>query len=111
MNNSFFNKFKSISFPTNQFFLLASFLVLIMFFAFAILGSDGLLRLLELKNLRDQIAQENKDMLLQNLANTQEILSMKKTTSIEQVARSELGMIRQDEVVLIFSKEKPVNKN
>ncbi len=107
MKNQFLDKLKTISFPTNQIFLLASFTIVMMFFAFSIWGDDGLLRLLELKNLRDQIAEENKGMLLNNLANTQEILNLKKTTTIEQVARSELGMIRQDEVILVFPKDKP----
>lgn len=107
MKTQFLEKLKTISFPTNQIFLLSSFVIVMTFLAFSVWGDDGLLRLLELKNLRDQIAEENKDMLMNNLAQTQEILNLNKTTTIEQVARSELGMIRQDEVILVFPKEKP----
>lgn len=107
MQNQFFNKLKTITFPTNQIFLLSSFIIVLMFLAFSVWGDDGLLRLLELKNLRDQIAEENKVVLLDNLANTQEILGLKKTATIEQVARSNLGMIRQDEVILVFPEDKP----
>ena len=58
--------------------------------------------MINLKNLKAQIATENKNILLDNLSHWQEIQNLKQVSSIEQVARSEMGLIRQDEVVLIF---------
>lgn len=99
-------KLKNFSLPSNQIFALSAATIVVVIFSFSLWGEDGLLRLLELKQLRNQIAEENKSMLLENLSYTQEIANLKKTTTIEQVARSELGMIRDDEVILLFPKTK-----
>lgn len=89
----------------NQIFILVGLFILFMFTTYTIWGEDGLMRLWELKDVRNQIAEENKNVLLQNLSQIEEIQKLKESHYVEQVARSELGMIREDEVILVIAED------
>lgn len=91
---------------TNRIFWFLGIFIVFIFFSFTIWGEDGLMRLWELKDIRNQISKENKNTLLENLASLQEIENLKESRYVEQIARSELGMIREDEVILVIPQKK-----
>lgn len=67
-----------------------------------VVGQDGLLRLWELSVDRDRIRSENHRVLLDNLRLTEEIHRLKQPRVIEQRARSDMGLVRPDEVVYVL---------
>ena len=77
-----------------------------LFFCFAVItiwGKDGLVRLMELRQIRDQIAADNRDILFQNFEHSLEIEKLKTEEYVEHIARKDLGMIRQDEMIYIVN--------
>ena len=95
----------------NQRFVLAiSIVFLIALFFFIIVSEHGLLDLRELKLEKDKLVQENKQLTRENLAVSIEIDRLKHDPAyIENIARHELGMIGENEIIL-KSKNQPDRK-
>ena len=88
-------------------FLLSAVVVGIFFLAFLVWGDDGLLRLWALQDLRRDVRETNKSILLENLHYAEAIESLKMSSTVENLARGELGLIRQDEVILVVPTPEP----
>jgi len=99
-------KIRLLPWLTRQMFFVLSLVIIVLFCGFAIWGDDGLLRLWQLKELKNQIVSENKNILMENFSYMQQVESLKNPSFIERWAKSALGMIRQDEIILVFP-EKP----
>lgn len=68
---------------------------------FIIFGEHGLIDLNTLKNERDQLAEKSEQLTRKNLSLSVEIDRLKHDPKyIENVARQELGMIAEDELIL-----------
>ena len=68
---------------------------------FIIFGEHGLIDLNSLKNERNQLAEKSKELTRKNLSLSVEIDRLKHDPKyIENVARQELGMVGEDELIL-----------
>jgi cell division protein FtsB len=68
---------------------------------FIIFGEHGLIDLNSLKNERNQLAEKSEQLTLKNLSLSVEIDRLKHDPKyIENVARQELGMVGEDELIL-----------
>lgn len=86
----------------NQNILLSiSVLLLLALFFFTIVSEHGLADLRFLKKERDRLVEENKKLTRENQAISVEIHRLKHDPAyIESVARQELGMIGENEIIL-----------
>ncbi|MFC1577544.1 septum formation initiator family protein [Thermodesulfobacteriota bacterium] len=86
----------------NQNILLSiSVLLLLALFFFIIVSEHGLADLRFLKKERDRLVEENKNLTRENQAISVEIDRLRHDPAyIESVARQELGMIGEDEIIL-----------
>ena len=81
--------------------LLVSVLLLVALFIFIIVSEHGLADLRDLKSERDTLVEENKKLTRENQAISIEIDRLKHDPGyIESIARQELGMIGEDEIIL-----------
>ena len=81
--------------------LSVSVLLLVALFIFIIVSEHGLADLRDLKSERDTLVEENKKLTRENQAISIEIDRLKHDPGyIESIARQELGMIGEDEVIL-----------
>jgi cell division protein FtsB len=81
--------------------LSVSVLLLAALFIFIIVSEHGLADLRHLKTERDQLIEENKKLTRENQAISIEIDRLKHDPGyIESIARQELGMIGEDEIIL-----------
>ena len=68
---------------------------------FIIFGEHGLIDLKTLKNEKNQLAEKSEQLTLKNLSLSVEIDRLKHDPKyIENVARQELGMVGEDELIL-----------
>jgi cell division protein FtsB len=82
-------------------FLSIAVLALASLLFFIIFGEHGLIDLNSLKNERDQLSAKNEQLTLKNLSLSVEIDRLKHDPKyIENVARQELGMVGEDELIL-----------
>ncbi|MCP5464123.1 MAG: septum formation initiator family protein [Deltaproteobacteria bacterium] len=86
----------------NNIFLTAAVVVFVLFFFVTVWGDGGLVELYGLKQQRDKIVASNRQLLQENLLRLQEIQKLKESRFVEQKARSDLGMIRKDEIVFVI---------
>jgi cell division protein FtsB len=78
-----------------------SVLLLVALFIFIIVSEHGLADLRHLKTERDTLVEENKKLTQENQAISIEIDRLKHDPGyIESIARQELGMIGEDEIIL-----------
>ena len=78
-----------------------SILLLLGFFFFIIVSEHGLADLRYIKKERDRLVEENQKRTATNQAISVEIHSLKHDPAyIESIARQELGMIGEDEIIL-----------
>jgi cell division protein FtsB len=81
--------------------LSVSVLLLVALFIFIIVSEHGLADLRQLKTERDTLVEENKKLTRENQAISIEIDRLKHDPGyIESIARQELGMIGEDEIIL-----------
>jgi cell division protein FtsB len=81
--------------------LSVSVLLLVALFIFIIVSEHGLADLRHLKTQRDTLVEENKKLTRENQAISIEIDRLKHDPGyIESIARQELGMIGEDEIIL-----------
>jgi cell division protein FtsB len=81
--------------------LSVSVLLLLALFFFIIISEHGLADLRFLKKERDQLVEENEKLTRENQAVSIEIDRLKHDLGyIESIARQELGMIAEDEIIL-----------
>ena len=81
--------------------LSVSVLLLAALFIFIIVSEHGLADLRHLKTERDQLTEENKKLTRENQAISIEIDRLKHDPQyIENIARQELGMVAEDELIL-----------
>jgi cell division protein FtsB len=88
---------------TNKFNILlsVSVLLLVALFIFIIVSERGLADLRDLRTDRDKLVEENKKLTRENQAISIEIDRLKHDPGyIESIARQELGMIGEDEIIL-----------
>ena len=87
---------------TKQNILLAlAILCLFSLLLFIVFGESGLADLNLLKQERDRIREKNERITEENIANYREIERLKNDLEyVGQVARDELGMVREDEVII-----------
>jgi len=82
-------------------FLSIGVVVLFSLLFFIIFGEHGLIDLNALKNERNRLAEKSEQMTRENLSLSVEIDRLKHDAKyIENVARQELGMVGQDELIL-----------
>ena len=82
-------------------FLSIAALVLVSLLFFIIFGEHGLIDLNSLKRERDQLAEKTETLNRKNLSLSVEIDRLKHDPKyIENVARQELGMVGEDELIL-----------
>ena len=82
-------------------FLSIAVLALVSLLFFIIFGEHGLIDLNSLKNERDQLSTKSEQLTRKNLALSVEIDRLKHDPKyIENVARQELGMVGEDELIL-----------
>lgn len=82
-------------------FLSIGVVVLLSLLFFIIFGEHGLIDLNALKNERDQLAAKSEQMTRENLSLSVEIDRLKHDAKyIENIARQELGMVGEDELIL-----------
>lgn len=86
----------------DSFFYILAFIIFFVFLGVTVGGEDGLLKLLKLKNTRDELIIKNKLLLMENLTLFQEQKSLYDTKTIEHAARSSLGLVYPDEIVYII---------
>ena len=68
-------------------------------------NKDGMLDLIQLWNKRDTIVQKNHQILKENLFLLEEINKLKSAKYLEQKARTDLGLVRNNETVFILKRE------
>ena len=86
---------------TQSIFLSITVVLLFSLFFFIIFGEHGLMDLNTLKKERDQLADKNGQLSQQNLSLSVEIDRLKHDPKyIENIARQELGMVAEDELIL-----------
>jgi cell division protein FtsB len=82
-------------------FLSIAALALVSLLFFIIFGEHGLIDLNALKNERNQLAEKSEQLTHKNLSLSVEIDRLKNDPKyIENVARQELGMVGEDELIL-----------
>lgn len=77
--------------------------IFIAFFFLTVWGENGVLRLVELRRIKAGIESGNTDVLRENLLFVQQIEKLKDAPYVEQKARSNLGMVRDNETVFVIS--------
>jgi len=85
----------------NSVFLLLGIVVFVVFLVMTVWGKDGMLDLIELNKRKDQIVNTNYRLLKENLLYLEEIQKLKQAKFVEQKARSDLGLVRPDEIVFV----------
>ena len=86
---------------TQGIFLSITVVLMFSLFFFIIFGEHGFLDLNTLKKERDQLAEKNEQLSHQNLSLSVEIDRLKHDPKyIENIARQELGMVAEDELIL-----------
>ncbi len=86
---------------TQRIFLSITIVLLFSLFFFIIFGGHGFMDLNALKKERDQLADKNGQLSQQNLSLSVEIDRLKHDPKyIENIARQELGMVAEDELIL-----------
>lgn len=86
----------------NGFFYSVGVVLFVVFFVVTVWGKDGLLHLMALKKTRDKIIASNHQLIQSNFFLLEEIQKSKEQSYIEQRARSDLGMVKDNEVVFII---------
>lgn len=86
----------------DSFFYIVAFIIFFVFLGVTFGGEDGLLKLLRLKNTRDELIKKNKLLLMENLTLFQEQKSLYDKKTIEHAARRSLGLVYPDEIVYII---------
>jgi cell division protein FtsB len=87
--------------PKQRILLSIAALSLVSLLFFTIFGEHGLIDLNTLKNERDQLAEKSVQLTNKNLSLSVEIDRLKHDPKyIENVARQELGMVGEDELIL-----------
>lgn len=85
----------------NSLFYFLAIVIFVAFLIFTISGNDGLIRLLKLKNIKQQFVAKNRVVLRENLALRLEQKSLYNLKVIENVARQSLGLVYPDEFVFV----------
>ncbi len=86
----------------NFFFYVIAGVIFVFYSITTITGNDGILRLIQLGHIKQQIAQENYKLLEQNLVSSQEIKNLKKIQSVEYRIRESMGWVKPNEVVYVL---------
>ena len=84
------------------------FVALFIFFSFIVVtisGEEGLLRLIQLKSLKENLIHQNKTLLQENLYYRKKIKSLHHLASIEKQAKKSLGLVHENEIVFILEKQ------
>ena len=86
---------------TQGIFLSVTVVLLFSLLFFIIFGEHGFMDLNIFKKERDQLAEKNEQLSHQNLSLSVEIVRLKHDPKyIENIARQELGMVAEDELIL-----------
>lgn len=85
----------------NRVFFIAGIFVFAIFLVITVWGKDGLIELMALNHKKRRIMTTNYRLLKENLLYYEEIQKLKQPSYIEQTARSDLGLVRGDEMVFI----------
>lgn len=86
----------------NSLFLIAALVIFCGFFVMTVWGKDGLVELYNLSQAKNRVAQTNQNLLQDNLLVLGQIKKMKDKSYVEQRIKSELGLIREDEIVFVI---------
>jgi len=82
-------------------------LLLLLLLGFALFGERGVLRLVKTYNQRQELQLQVEQLQQENARLRQEITALKEDRStIERIARQELGMVREDEIIFQFPGQK-----
>ena len=88
---------------TNSIFYFIALIIFVAFVGFTISGEDGLIRLYQLNKIKNGLLQENKTLLLENLATRQELKSLHYGATLENQAHEALGLAYPNETVWLVS--------
>jgi cell division protein FtsB len=96
-------KIKSAGFPFHWWWVV----VLVLLAGIALFGDNGVLRLIKSYNQKTDLQLKVEQLMAENQQLKQEIEALQKDYStIERIARQELGMVREDEIVYQFPNQK-----
>ena len=87
---------------TNSIFYTIAIFIFVIFTAFTLIGEEGLIRLYELNQIKKSLAEENRTLLVQNLALRQELKSLNSPRTMEQKAHEFLGLAYPDEKIWLI---------
>lgn len=80
-------------------------LAFVLFFINTVWGDDGLLHLMDLHNQKNRIIADRHGLMMDNLRLINEIGKLKEARYLEQTARTEFGLVRENETVFLVSEE------
>ena len=83
-------------------FLVLGLVTAAIFFVITIWGDNGLKELWQLKQKKETLAKSNLELLHQNWLYYEEIKRLSDPKNLEQAARTELGMVRENETVYVI---------
>lgn len=83
-------------------FSLLAVVIFFVFVGFAASGEDGLIRLMQLRKIKLELVQKNKNLMLANLEYRQILKSLYNLKSLEYHAREVIGFVYPDEIVYTF---------
>ncbi len=87
-------------------FFILGLVIFLIFFIFTVSGDQGLLRLMQLKKMKDDLAMQNKGLMMSNLALRQEQKSLYDLETLKHQARGSLGLAYPNEVVFVTDSNK-----
>lgn len=85
----------------NNIFYVSGIVLFVVFFVFTVWGKEGLVHLIALRKTRAEMILSNHELTKSNFLLLEEIEKLKQADYMEQKARSEMGMVRENEVVFI----------
>lgn len=87
---------------SDHLFVLIAGIMVFLFIVFSFGGENGFVHLYQLHQMKQQIAQKNKKILLENIALTEQLKSLYQLKNIEHEARASLGYVHKDEKVFVI---------
>lgn len=85
----------------NFIFYILTPVIFLVFLVFLFSGNKGLMHLHKMAQLKNSLAQQNRDALMENLSLRYQVKSLYESDAIERLAKESLGLINADEVVYI----------
>jgi cell division protein FtsB len=89
----------------NLVFVLMAVVILVCFAVVGITGENGVLKMIELTRMKNNLSSQNRALLEENISLYQEIKGLHEPSHVERRAR-ELGLARPGEIIFVDAKSK-----